>query len=247
MPIPEYPKMCYTDLANKLVPDHYTLRSFKLDQYDPRRRNRRVKIYWLDIFRKYDYSIYLDCRCELRRHPEELISLMGKSDILVESLEAERDCLYQEAEEALGRHGHVDRDKMRKQIGHYRREGYPEHNGLYVCYFILRRHTEQMRQFSKKWWGEVRDYTCRDQVSFPYVVWKTGISVVTVPKDGHTAYRVPTDAKQRAIRQAEESAERLRQARRYERTPSSPERRVGRASLGNHPSGRGRRKPARTS
>jgi hypothetical protein len=63
------------------------------------------------------------------------------------------------------------------QINKYRKEGYPEHGGLYECTVILRRHSEAVKRLCEQWWSEITAYTVCDQCSFAYCVRKQGIKV----------------------------------------------------------------------
>jgi len=68
------------------------------------------------------------------------------------------------------------RRKLKAQIKRYRAEGYPEDNGLIMSSVILRRHNEpEIIEFDKKWWEEIANGSKRDQLSFNYIQWKTGL------------------------------------------------------------------------
>ena len=95
-----------------------------------------------------------------------------------------RDCVYQEAEAILWL-GQNDPNKkykdepsvIKKQIDGYFNEGYPRNNGLIVSGILLRRHKESnVIKTMEKWWEQVKYGSKRDQLSFDYSVWKTGLN-----------------------------------------------------------------------
>lgn len=91
-----------------------------------------------------------------------------------------RHSIYEEAEacKALG----LDTpDIIDGQIDRYRREGLPDDTGLAELPIILRRHSKTMEAFNEAWWTEIVSGSWRDQLSFNYVAWKTGLRYATFP------------------------------------------------------------------
>lgn len=68
-----------------------------------------------------------------------------------------------------------------RQIDRYRREGMPENTGLAELPVILRRHSKAVKNLNEAWWTEIAAGSWRDQLSFDYVVWKTGLRYATFP------------------------------------------------------------------
>jgi len=106
-------------------------------------------------------------------------SFLSGADIAVFA-HAERYCLYQEAAHCIHRHKD-DPEVIRRQVSRYTQEGVPANYGLAECSILLRRHTKQVREFNELWWNEILAGSVRDQISFPYVAWKTGIKVNYIP------------------------------------------------------------------
>ena len=94
----------------------------------------------------------------------------------------ERTCAYQEAEHCLTRELD-DADRIRSQMARYRAEGFPEQFGLAAVTVLLRRHTPALERFNRLWWEEIQLGSVRDQLSFPYVLWKLGLT--WTPLDGY--------------------------------------------------------------
>lgn len=63
---------------------------------------------------------------------------------------------------------------MKKQLELYRKQGFPMHYGLYENSIIVRNNRdEKISKLMESWWKEYLRFPTRDQISFPYVIWKT--------------------------------------------------------------------------
>ena len=175
---PDIERVLYTDMPDRFSPHvFYHVKNLRIDHLDPVRRNRFVKICIPDeIFYNYEYSIYMDYK-----HPTDidfdlfLSRLEPGSDMLI-SKHKKRDCIYDEAEKCIEL-GKGNEYEIRRQVKAYREDGYPAHSGLYAAYWIFRRHTEKVREFSRMWWHEVERHSYRDQISLPYTAWKHDMNI----------------------------------------------------------------------
>ena len=71
-----------------------------------------------------------------------------------------------------------------KQVENYQKEGYPINNGLIVSGVILRRHNElDVIESMELWWEELKYNSKRDQLSFNYAAWKTGLKFNLIDGD----------------------------------------------------------------
>lgn len=112
---------------------------------------------------------------------DELLEYLGDNDICVNEHEY-RKCIYQEAHAVL--HYGLDTEKtVIQQIERYKKEGYPENNGMAETGCLLRKDTQKVRELNRLWWEEVCRGSKRDQLSFNYCCWKLGIKYSTFP--GH--------------------------------------------------------------
>jgi hypothetical protein len=152
----------------------------RLDDLPPVKRNRRIKIFWRPNFDGYEYSLYIDSTVRLLRDPREMIRYLEPGSDICMFRHPSRDCLYDEAKEVI-RRKLDDPEVVRAQVDWYRKAGMLPHAGLWAGTMILRRHTTLMRDFSEAWWYEVEAYSCRDQISFPYVRAKWDIKVSIFP------------------------------------------------------------------
>jgi len=117
-----------------------------------------------------DISVWVDGNVILKDDfdPEEIL---GEYDmVLLEH--PERDCIYEEYEEAKKR---ISTDIegcewIDEQIQRYRGDSFPEHQGLWFTTMIIRRENERVRRFNETWWSEISRYGYRDQISLPVVL-----------------------------------------------------------------------------
>lgn len=61
---------------------------------------------------------------------------------------------------------------MRGQVAAYESDGMPEKWGLFACGMIGWRFTKEARQFGDMWLNEQHEWSCQDQVSLPYLLWR---------------------------------------------------------------------------
>ena len=121
------------------------------------------------------YSIWLDGNLQLlEKDPVKVVTqYLAVYDIALFA-HCERDCIYQEAATNVLMHKAPAED-VNKQMVRYRLNGYPEHNGMVETSILIRRHTSEVIEFSRRWWAEIMQGTARDQLSFNYVIWKMGM------------------------------------------------------------------------
>lgn len=174
----DWPGACFTD--GKVRPTNGWDCRVMLTDWPPKLASRAVKI----LAHRYidaEYSMYIDGNRSLFTNPQDIVDKwLQDTDIAVFRHPEHRDCIYQEAEEVLRQHKAHPR-RVQAQMERYRREGYPERNGLATCCIIARRNTEQVRAFNELWWHEYTNSAHRDQLSFNYVCWRLGMQYTEIP------------------------------------------------------------------
>jgi len=118
---------------------------------------------------------------QLTVDPQELVELLGSNDIATLK-HSERNCAYREAG-ICAQWGLDNKHILSRQTMRYTDDGFPRNWGLYGTYLMVRVHTDQVKKLNNLWWNEINHGSVRDQVSFPYVVWKTGMSIAIIPGD----------------------------------------------------------------
>jgi hypothetical protein len=122
------------------------------------------------------WSIWIDNKSRLLKPPDAIVAALAAEDTagFYAFPHFRRDCVYHEGqtvrENGLDHH-RIILERMRT----YRAEGMPAHFGLIEGHFIVRRHDDPaVAAFGEDWFDHVCRYSRRDQISFPYLVWKRG-------------------------------------------------------------------------
>lgn len=147
---------------------------------DPCRNAKIYKILPHRFLPDYEYSIWIDGNLRICTDITQLIEqYLADSDYAFFKHPEDRNCIYQEAEACI-RLKKDDPELINKQIKFYRDKGYPEKNGLVCCSVILRRNTPNVRKNDEDWWGQIKRFSRRDQLSFPYVAYKNQIGFTLI-------------------------------------------------------------------
>ena len=179
--------ICFTD--SDIKSDFWKIEKVTPLYQDSTRNARKYKLLPHRFLPQYDISIWMDGNFLIINDLNELLykylsdrnfACHNHNNCILDP----RDCVYQEAEAILWL-GQNDPNKkykdepsvIKKQIDGYFNEGYPHNNGLIVSGILVRRHKESnVIETMEKWWEEVKYGSKRDQLSFDYSVWKTGLN-----------------------------------------------------------------------
>ncbi|MGB0757158.1 MAG: glycosyltransferase domain-containing protein [Patescibacteria group bacterium] len=186
----------------------WDVRKVKQPLPDPTRSARLYKIKPHEYLPEYDTSIWMDGNMVLKGDVGDVIDgyLQDHSIAVYDRSKVgdnkKIDCLYDEADFLLTFTGIKQKDDpviIKRQVDAYRKEGYPEHNGLLVSSVMYRHHMhEDCIQAMNAWWEQLEQYSKRDQMSFNYVMWKLQIPFSYIHEDAwdnkyfyRAAHRVP--------------------------------------------------------
>lgn len=131
------------------------------------------------LFPNSRYSIWVDSKSQLRRDPLGVLEalLWRTSSVLAISEHGARSSVYDEAK-AVVKKNKATPEEVEVQLMQYRKDGLPEDkrfNGkkaLAEASIIVRHHTKSTNLLMCLWFNEVVRFTSRDQLSFPYVLWR---------------------------------------------------------------------------
>jgi len=178
-------EICLTD-GDATLPRWWTARPPEHEERDARRTARRCKVLPHEHFPGCDYTIWHDANISLSVDPVTLPRLLGDTVDMALFRHNERGCVYEEADAVIRCH----KDKaatVRAQMQRYRKDGMPRDYGLHATWVLVRRNTAKVRDFCRRWWAEIEEGSARDQLSFDYVRWKTGLEVAQIPEDVYTS------------------------------------------------------------
>ncbi|WP_372922715.1 glycosyltransferase domain-containing protein [Roseovarius sp.] len=159
---------------------------------DPVRTAKKPKILPHLYFPDYEWSLWIDAN---------IFMLADLSVFLTTAIEQEATVALFEHPERNTLNGEVTQlCKLRKdepeliqaQYARYLSEGWDNQLPLYECNFIVRRHNDpDVMRAMTLWWNEIEENSRRDQVSFPYAMWKSGIRPVSLRPKGNSTRNIP--------------------------------------------------------
>jgi len=131
-----------------------------------------------------DRTLYVDGNVTLTVTPAELLAefvRLAGDDHDVFTLRHSLGHTLANEPEWVARQGITRESILERQVTRYRHLGVPDGLPTAEARIILARSNASTRQFFDTWWREVREYSHRDQVSFPYAVWATGVDAFLLP------------------------------------------------------------------
>ena len=164
--------VCVTDSADG-IPDGWRTVLEPLSD-DPRLDGKRAKMQpWR--YTDCDAAIFLDASIEvtspdLRAWAEPMITAHD----LVVWLHPEGRTCYRDEAAVCWDWPKYSRYDLRGQVYAYESAGMPEKWGLFACGMIGWRFTPEAKAFGDAWLDEQHRWSCQDQVSLPYLLWREG-------------------------------------------------------------------------
>ena len=142
-------------------------------------QNRWYKMHPHLLFVDYDYSVYLDGNVTPISDLTEFIHRIRSTGIATHRHYI-RDCVYREAQ-AVVQSGKDSPEHIEQHLHFLQELGMPKNYGLADCSVIARRHHDAFCiSLMDQWWKEFLAHSRRDQLSFPYVLFKNGVSMADV-------------------------------------------------------------------
>lgn len=155
--------------------------------------NRYIKFHPFELFGEdYDYSIYIDGNIRIISNITSLINEMDKKLGIAMHKHCARNCLYDEANVLkLWKKGNVE--KIDEQVLRYKKEGFPINYGLAEANIIITDlKNKTAKEIFKNWWNEfLKSNSLRDQLAFPYIIWKMNIDMNNITTLGNNVYDNP--------------------------------------------------------
>lgn len=195
-PVYAEPGVDYLIYTDQPVPEESVWRKVDIttdSQYDvlsPMMLNRRIKILQNPVLKQYDYTVYVDGNIEVVGAISPLVEAMAGKGLGLH-WHMRRDCIYDEvvAVKYLKR---LNDARIDCQIAEYRQVGFPEHFGLYENSIIVRDNRDAaVDVLMQTWWTEMQRYPIRDQLSLPYILWKSGFPLENILSLGDNIERNP--------------------------------------------------------
>lgn len=165
--------------------DGWETRSFPpaVSGHRPNMMNRYCKLFPYEILSDFDYSIYLDGNIHLIGELSPLMNEFRNSGCALglfrhwqrKDLSEEMDACVR-----LGKFKENEKELSEQQLRIYRSEGLPADQPLNDNGILFRWHRHpELSGAMRLWWEQLQLFSGRDQLSLPYVIWKTGVPMKT--------------------------------------------------------------------
>lgn len=171
----EWSLICFTD--QNITSKNWSIVRVKDNNY-PRKKAREIKIR-CDKFLDFDICLFIDSKFTIKCNLDKFIEENLKGDITLME-HNKRVCVYDEARFCINNDIGNKKDIL-NQIRFYKEAGFPLNFGLYGTGILIRKNTSDVIKFMKMWYNEIEKYSCRDQISFSYILWKNPIKLNTIP------------------------------------------------------------------
>ena len=126
----------------------------------------------------YDYTIWVDSCLKIKSPHFAQLCVDAAADKWATFSHVERDCFYEEAKICRYMKKCLDQPVW-EQAEHYLSEGMPKKYGLWATGVLAR--SNWGADLNNAWWTEINKWSTRDQISLPYVLWKSGKEINKFP------------------------------------------------------------------
>ncbi|MBM6615365.1 DUF616 domain-containing protein [Desemzia sp. RIT804] len=163
----------------------------KVKRLDSIRMNRYIKMHPHFFLNKYRYSIYVDGNIQIVSDLTEYIYSIGKCGVAAH-FHSERDCVYDECNSVTSMKKDSTESINRHRM-HLKNNNMPVRYGLIECNVLVRDHQNKIiTKIMEEWWYEFSNYSKRDQISLPYVLFKNNIKPIEIATLGNNVYTNPS-------------------------------------------------------
>lgn len=139
--------------------------------------SRKIKMLGTDEINKYDISIWQDASVIWDKLPSQFVKKYLKNNSFAAFKHSYRDCIYDEAIEVI-RLRKESKKSVLETVDFLKKENFPRHIGLYeMTIFIKKNNDKIVKDTMELWYKIYTEHSKRDQLSFMYSAWKTGLKI----------------------------------------------------------------------
>jgi hypothetical protein len=192
---PEWDYVCFTDNpANRGKVGHWKIRPLVYTDNIPPLINRWHKIHTHSLFPEHQESIYIDGHIDiLGPYLFDLVERRNQNFLVQKHFV--RTCIYQEAARCAVSRKDTPKN-LNRTITFLKENKMPRNYGLTENGVIYRRHHDKsVVAIMEEWWDFLSNYSIRDQIGLPYILWKHNIAIdeISFPNqrlEKHAAFSV---------------------------------------------------------
>lgn len=150
-------------------------------------KNRFFKMHPHLLFPEYKYSIYVDGNIKIMTDLTEFIQNVNSTGIQMHN-HYRQDCIYKEIRKCH-KMKKDSKENLDKHLNHLINNNMPKNYGMLEAPIIVRKHNNSLCiKIMEDWWQEFVQYSKRDQISLPYVLYKNDIKVADIATLGNDIY-----------------------------------------------------------
>lgn len=129
-----------------------------------------------EFFPDADYAVYVDGNIGIQSFLGSYLIKTNISTGIAIFSHSQRQCAYAEALVCISRKK-GSKEAIEHQMALYNKEGFPKDYGMYECTIIASdlQNTTSAEVFDQWWKAFLQSKSYRDQLSLPYVMWKSGM------------------------------------------------------------------------
>ena len=142
-----------------------------IDEYKNRREAKTYKILSSLMFPQYEYIIWEDGNHQLKKDPQLIINEFGDGIDILLFKHPDRKCIYQEMSACTQWNLDI-RENIKNQFTFYKSLGMPDMYGLYELSTFIVKTSDVVKELQLMWWEQIIKFSSRDQISFPFCLWK---------------------------------------------------------------------------
>lgn len=171
------PCYCFTDEIARVPQGWVAIRIADIHR-DPRRTAKIFKLFPALLFPDSRTSIWIDGSIAMKNGMRDLLKTGEAEGFGLRCFpHPQRDCAYSEAL-ACALQGKDSAWRLARQMLGYRLRGYPRKAGLIAGGVLMREHgNAAVMKTMDLWWSEIEAGSVRDQLSFNYSAWRTGLAI----------------------------------------------------------------------
>ena len=153
---------------NKVISKNHSIIDSRWDY----RRNAKIFKVLPELFLpEYDVYIWIDSEIEIKKDPNFICENYLKNNDIAIFKHSKRNCVYDEGE-IIEKLGWDHPDLLKNQFNFYKSNNFPRNFGLYEMTSYIKRKNDITKVMGTMWWELICRFSSRDQLSFPYVIWK---------------------------------------------------------------------------
>ena len=151
------------------------------DGLDDHHLSRKIKMLGHPIIsRNYQVSLWMDASVIWKKSITDFVSKYYKNQPFSAIKHSLRNSIHEEAIACLQLHKD-SKTNILKTLSFLESENFPDNLGLYEMAVFIKNHNDPNVIKAMELWFEMNQkYSKRDQLSFMYVIWKTGLQVHTI-------------------------------------------------------------------